>query len=427
MASASEDDLMENGSLEDDLFGSEDEEEQPKPRELSDEELDSGDDEGRSDREPERTEAPEPSSGRNARILDASIWRHALPKPADGEFNSLRLPKFLGIDPLPFDPNTFELPTTDHHSSTKGQHFSASATALSTIRYRRNASTSKLESNTVLHKWSDGSTTLSVGDQHYELQTKPLAPPRDNKTYLEVQDAHQYVASPSISSQLLLMVGHMANQYTVRPNKNIEDDALDTLKKNMAAATRGGSKGNEKGPQVIANAEDPELQKKRAELAEKERMKAQRRREVAAEKANISSSSRRMGGGLSVDDLEGRGRRAPSGRKPSGPKRPRHRRDYSSEEEEGRRGGREDKYDEDDGFLVGSDEEVEEDVEDSDEEEEEEEELPRSKKQKHSQPEVTSDDDAPADLEDIDAPVANEPAGGARGRKRNIIEDDEDD
>lgn len=342
----------------------------------------------------------------------------------------MRLPKFLGIDPLPFNPATFQLPLSDHHTSTQSSTFSASATALSTIRYRKNATTGELESNTVIHKWADGSATISVGDQQYEMQTKPLAPPRDNKTYVEVQDSHQYIASPSILAQMLVVVGHLGNQYTVRPNKNIEDDALERLQKSLAAATRGTNKGddNRNGPQVISRTEDPELQKKRAEIAEKERNKELRRRDAAAEKANLPSGSRRAGGGLlSVDDLEGRGRRAPPGRKPK-TNRPHKRRGYSSDEEEERTGrGREDEYDEDDGFLVGSDEEIEEGGDDSEDEEELESEDERpAKKQKKSQREVGSDEDAPADLDDIDPPAADEHTTSGRGRKRNVVEDDED-
>ena len=351
------------------------------------------------------------------------------------QYNTLRLPKFLSIEPRQFDLETFEAPIADHHTTTKSENFSASAVANSTIRYRRNPSTGKLESNTVIHKWSDGSTTISVGDQHYELQTKPLAPPKDSKTYQEVQDSHSYVASPSIASQLLVMIGHMTNQYTVRPNKEIQDDALEKLQRSLAAAARGSSKGDDKnGPQVITNTQDPELQKKRAEIAEKERMRAQRRRETAAEKANLP---RRPGGGLNVDDLEGRGRRAPgSGRKPPGAKRQKRRPEYDSDDDLPRGRNREDEYDKEDDFLASSDEDLEEGAEGDDDEEEEEmlddeseREEPRHKKQKPSKPDETSDADADAeaDLDDDEVPapvVASEPVG--RGRKRNIIEDDED-
>ncbi len=308
------------------------------------------------------------------------------------------------------------------------------------MRYRKDATTGKLESNTVVYRWSDGSTTLSVGDQHYELQTKPLAP-RDSKTYQEVQDSHSYVATPSLVSQLLVMVGHMTNEYTVRPNKEVEDDALEKLQKSLAAATRGGHKGDDKnGPELITNTQDPELQKKRAELAEKERMRAQRRREAAAEKAGLRAPTGGRGG-LSVDDLEGRsGRRAPgSARKPARPRR--HRPEYDSDDDLPRGGRhREDEYDKEDDFLASSDEDLEEGGVDDDDDEEEildeesERDEPKPKKQKLSKPEETSDADADADADaeaDLDddeapaAPVVNEPAVG-RGRKRNVIEDEDD-
>lgn len=71
----------------DDLFGDEVEEEPPKQRELSDEELDSGDDEGRDDRLPEKelAEDHDEDSTRDARILEADIFRHPIPKPSDGQ------------------------------------------------------------------------------------------------------------------------------------------------------------------------------------------------------------------------------------------------------------------------------------------------------------------------------------------------------
>jgi len=87
MASASEDDVIGNSGAEDDLFGSEAGDEGNKVRELSDQELDSGDDGDRNDRALEREDAEEQDhdSGRDARILDTSVWRHPLPKPVDGE------------------------------------------------------------------------------------------------------------------------------------------------------------------------------------------------------------------------------------------------------------------------------------------------------------------------------------------------------
>lgn len=303
------------------------------------------------------------------------------------------------------------------------------------MRYRRTPG-GKLQSNTNIYKWSDGSTTIAVGDQHYELQTKPLAPLR-GQAYKDTADSHSYLASPSIRSQLLVTVGHMTAQLIVKPNKEIEDDALERLSRSMAAATQGANKaGGVKGPAMISNTQDPELQKKRAELAEKERMKMQRRRETAAEKANHTGGGRRGLGGLNVDDLEGRaGRRAPAGRKPPGAKRPRRRAEYDSDDDLPSGRTREDEYDKEDDFLASSDEEAEDAVEEEEEEEEmtdEEKEAPRQKKQKTrpAKSDAGSDVDAEADMDDDEEPTArsDEPNAAAnRGRKRNVIEDDESD
>ncbi|EKD15890.1 uncharacterized protein L3040_003253 [Drepanopeziza brunnea f. sp. 'multigermtubi'] len=433
MSSVSEDDIVDAVVESDgDLFGDDDDMPAEKIRELSDRELDSGDDEDRRDRAP-RAEGVDPGNSKEVQVLEQLLPRHPVPKPADGEYNALRLPAFLGIEPHKFDSNTFQPPTSDHHSTVRSAKFSASAVSSSTMRYRV-GSNGKLESNTVVYKWSDGSTTLSIGDQHYELQTASLAPSKEGKNYESVKDSHQYLASPSLHSQLMVVVGHMTNQYTVRPNKDIQDDAVENLQKNLAAAARGGKRDDKNGPELITNTEDPELQKRKAEVAEKERLRAQRRRETAAERANHPRGQTR--GGLSTEDLEGRsGRRAPGpGRK--APKPRRRTTEYDSDDDLPRGGrNREDEYDKEDDFLASSDEEMEEGGEDDEEEEildeDSDRDRHRSKKQKlsKSRPEETSDADADAeaDLDDDEAPappVITEPTN--RGRKRNIIEDDDD-
>ena len=86
MASPSEDEVMEGEEEGDDLFGSEAEDGE-KVRELSDRELDSGDDEGRNDRAVLAAEAGamEDDTTRDALILDSTVWRHPVPKPVSGE------------------------------------------------------------------------------------------------------------------------------------------------------------------------------------------------------------------------------------------------------------------------------------------------------------------------------------------------------
>jgi RNA polymerase-associated protein LEO1 len=320
----------------------------------------------------------------------------------------------------------------------QSEYFSAHDTATSTIRYRKNDKTGKLESNAVYSRWSDGSGTITIGDTTYELTSKPLAP-WGQKVYQDVLDSHQYLAAPYVSAQMMQLVGHFTNQYTVVPNSQLQDVAIQKLKASMQNKARESGK-NEKGSgiAVIEATEDPELAKKQAEQAEKERMKLQRRRETASARAEQQTGRVRgaIGGGLSLDDLEGRSRNL-SGKKkraPGGPRQPRRRAEYDSDDDLPHGRTREDEYDMDDGFLAPSDEEQEVGSEDSEEEleEESERESRRRKKQKTRREEPGSDVDAEGEDEDDMAPQssaapASTDASGARGRKRHIIEDDEDD
>jgi RNA polymerase-associated protein LEO1 len=299
-----------------------------------------------------------------------------------------------------------------------------------------------------MSRWSDGTITLAIGDQTYELLAKPLAPElrdKDGKGYQDVLDSHQYVATPYVESQVLHIVGHMTNQFTVKPNKEIDDDALEKLQSSLSAAAKGGHKrDNKDGIAIISSTQDPELQKKQAEMLEKEKLKAQRRRENAAARIEQQAGRVRSGmGGLSIDDLERGASRFPGSRKkrtaPVGPRRARRKADYDSDDEDVPRGrNREDEYDLEDDFLAPSDEELEEGDGDDESEEEidegSEDESPKTKKQKTSNikadadAEGDSDVDAEGEIDDVivqEQPAATEATAG-RSRRRVIIDDDED-
>jgi len=286
------------------------------------------------------------------------------------------------------------------------------------IMCRHDPKTGRMQSNTNLYRWSDGSVTLAVGDEHYEVQAKALAPPR-NKPYREVQDAHYYAAAAHLTTNSLLIVGHLTEQYTVRPNKELQDHALERLKAELAGLQK--DRGSD---MIIVTKEDPELLKRQAELAEKERAKLQRRRETASARAD-GASSRYKGGALSVGDLEGRRGAGGAGRKrgaPGGAKPKRRRPEYDSDDDLPSGSRRLDDYDKEDGFVVDSEEESDGMEEEEDEEElldddEDEDEAPRTKRQRTADP----DEDAEGDE---DAPAH---ADSSRNRRRRVIQDDDED
>ncbi|KAL1879921.1 hypothetical protein VTK73DRAFT_6617 [Phialemonium thermophilum] len=361
----------------------------------------------------------EPPQVRDRVVMSIPMYRHRIPKSKDGQLQSLRVPPFLKWNPEEYKSESWE-PSSWDIENAKSEH------PVPVVRFRRDPVTGKMQSNANIYKWSDGSVTMEVGDDHYEIQTKPLAPPSD-KPYQEFQDAHYYVAAAHLVSNSLLVVGHVTEQYTVRPNKLVEDDALQRLQQKLEAAKK--AKTDE---MIITTKEDPELQKKQAELAEKERMRAQRRRETAAARLD-GISGRQNRGALSIGDLEG-GRRGGAGGRRRGqhgtPRKRNRNPEYDSDDDLPAGARREDEYVLDDFAVASDDEGSEEAEEDEDEEEildeeEEEEEAPRRKRQRTAEAGEDEDADGEADLEDVDAPAPTQSESSSR-RRRHIIDDDED-
>ncbi|KAI0102163.1 Leo1-like protein-domain-containing protein [Nemania sp. FL0031] len=404
----------------DDLFG--DEEPEPKSdreRYLSDNEL-ASDRDGAERDGMDHDDDDEATQTKEEIVMDIALSRHRMPKIKNGNLQSLRVPNFLNFHAREYNPDTFE-PTPWDMENAKSDK------SKNVVRFRRDATTGELISNTLIHRWSDGSLTIAVGGNHYEIQTKKMAPPSD-KAYKEREDGHYYAAAPHFLKDSLLTVGHINEQYTVLLNRDMQDEATLKLAESMAAAARG--KRPNENDMIITATRDPELQKKEAELAEKERMKAQRRRENAAAKIDSRSTGYRSGG-LSVGDLEGR-RGAGSSRKrgAGGASRAKRRRpEYDSDDDLPSGTRRQDEYDREDDFIAPSDDDMISEAEDDEEEEDilddDEEEAPRKKRQKTAEPEEEADDDADADadLDDLDAPA---PVEQSRARRRNIIDDDDE-
>ncbi|KAG8533393.1 uncharacterized protein KY384_002176 [Bacidia gigantensis] len=429
--------------------GSGDENRSSKRRKLDDSELDSGDDEGRRDRLKELVDEEDDAPERTAIITDISIGRHHGPSPSDGELYMLQFPSNIGINPKSFTLDGFEPPVTDHHSSGPASStFSAFATSNNTIRWRKSPSDSSvIQSNARVNRWSDGSLTLQLASnprEQFELSAKALAQPQVNpkkptptsvkgnrsnlQAYDSRLDSHTYLAAPHEHAGLMRNIRQITVSLAVQSSEQ-DDDALLRLQQGLAAAARGNKATADGGVEVISINEDPENAKRRAELAEKEKTKMQRRYQTQQERENnrannvLKRSGLRPGGmgagGLTVGGLEDDEMMGSSARKTkSKARKPRRRNDEYSDDEDfgGRRRTKEDEYDEDDGFLVGSDEEPEvvdeseEEAEGSDldaEGEEDEEVMPRKSEPKPPE-------------------TGEEAAGGARGKRRRIIEDEDE-
>ncbi|KAJ5243727.1 hypothetical protein N7489_003823 [Penicillium chrysogenum] len=340
-------DQMDEG---DDLFGSDGEgglDDIEPHRTLDDEQLDSGDDENRYDRREDRMEDVAEEQ-QEVNVADQDLARAPVPLTNDGEVYTMRVPDFLSIEGEEFNPETYVPPPYQ--------------TAATSLCWRKDpADESLLQSNARIIKWEDGSITLQLASAPLSNTASHLNPSHLSPTGLE-------------TAQVFRLTSHITQGLTVLPTTLETDDAVQRLQEQLAAAARGSKQTAAGTAPRYELTEDPELAGKRAEMMEKEAIKAERRRQQLADRE--ADRGRRHGAtrpgpsGLSVGGLEDAGLLTTRPR--AKPRRQNRRGEiYTDDEEEDYSRGarnREDEYDEDDGFLVGSDEEVEEEAEDEEEE-----------------------------------------------------------
>ncbi|KAF2745400.1 hypothetical protein M011DRAFT_426994 [Sporormia fimetaria CBS 119925] len=419
----------------DDLFGDggDDEEEPPSMRKLDDADLDSGDDEGRTDRVPHTQHAAEEAEEQTQTLMDADIARHPIPEPSDGELYRLKVPSFMSFEPNVFNAKTFQPPTTEHHSRESADDaFSAYETAMTTIRWRRSPSNpQELQSNARILRWSDGSLTMQLATQpliQYQLNAQPLAPPQVNpkkptplsvkqKTQAQGKESYTYLAAPYEVAQVMRITSKFTTGLDVVPPPKAKDAALEKLQNAFAKKQNSGS--TIENTSLVTTVEDPELARQQAELAFKQKQKALRAKQKQDERDKDRQLNIKVGGGratghggLSVNDLEDDDGGRRGGIRKQGARKTGLRRDWSDDEDYGNRArNREDEYDEEDDFIAASDEEPE-IVDDEDEEESIMDSPPRRRQETQSPKRSFGGDD-----EDVVV---------SRTKRRRVVEDDDD-
>lgn len=344
---------------------------------------------------------------------------------------TLAVPNFLAIESEDFTPENYVAPP-----------FSAASTSLC-WRYDP-VDKETLQSNARVVRWSDGSLTLQLASNptdQYRITSKPLSRPH-KRTKLEDydpdMDTHTYLGAPAEASSVILLTSHLTSSLSVLPATVEADDAILRLQESLAAATRTSNKNADGSVSMFDVKVDPELAKKQAEQAEREKLREARKRQAATERdiergRRLGGYSRTGGAGLTIAGLEGDDGMMKSHRKQQ---RRQRRGDFNSDEEDDyrRRGKtREDEYDEDDGFLVASDEEPELD----DEEEEEEEEVEGDDLDAEGENDDEAPPPKPAASERQSAPKTTGEGSGeetgvadstqARKKNRYVVGDDDDD
>ncbi|KAG8780440.1 hypothetical protein FRC12_023022 [Ceratobasidium sp. 428] len=108
-------------------------------------------------------EEGEPDPPQVMREAEVNIPKLPLPTSSEGQYWMMRMPNFLKLDTKPFHQDTYEGPQEDY----EGEDRKESATMLdvtNTIRWRW-----KKESNSRIVRWSDGSMSLQLGTEIFDI------------------------------------------------------------------------------------------------------------------------------------------------------------------------------------------------------------------------------------------------------------------
>ncbi|ODQ81942.1 hypothetical protein BABINDRAFT_24787, partial [Babjeviella inositovora NRRL Y-12698] len=308
------------------LFGDDDDE--PVVRGLqSDDELVRGLQSDHSDDERPFGQSQVPD--REQREIDIDVPFFGTNSKMSSSHYELKLPSFLLMELKPFDPAEFR--STIDEDADRETQLADKLLAENTIRWRysKGADDNQIskQSNTQVIEWSDGSLSLQIGQEIFDLPERKL-----HDQFLAVaREAQEILQTEAVLDKLLTVVPTSSDSLT---------------HKRLTNAIRNKQKRQQVSTNNVIVQEDPELAAREFEKAENEKWRSQRRLEA----------KRRL-------DAERLGRTSTPVAADRGAV-------YSSNSFGAAGSG---EYDEEDGFVIGDDED-EEDFDDLDDEEGEEEE-----------------------------------------------------
>ena len=307
---------------------------------------------------------------RTLKSVDIALPRHAIAAPTEKDVYSIKMPVFLNVEAIPFDPNDFK----DHvkQSAERRSKLELSAKQINddvvaekllnqnTIRWRYSNQDEEIvkQSNAHFIQWDDGTLSLKIGEEIFDFRELPSI---DN-FLVKSHDDLEFLQSDSIINKHSNLVPTSTNSATHRnltlAVKNIQkkDKILNTLTE-----------------------KDPLLKQREADENEKKVLKMRRQLEIKR-RLQEERLDRQSSPGV--------------GRYDSTPAYERFANKYGDE------------YDEDDGFIDNDEDE------DEDEEEEEEEEE--------------DEDEAAERLQKVKADGAAKYADEAPARKKRRIIDSDD-
>lgn len=276
----------------DDLFGDEDDNDNDNDNvEGEKKSAISVDVEGDDDEE-EEVEGEEEEEAEEIKQADLTVERHPRShEPKDNHAYSFPLPRFLFVDPTPFTPNVFEqqlkefitsnnLNNSDINESTLKSSIQFKKLQLTnTVRWRyAKSKTNELfkQSNANIIEWEDGSMSLKLGNEYFDIKTKP-----NDDNLLAFRSGQALVSLMNMDKSIQILPPSMKSR--------AHQILADTLTKNMKM------KKSKRINTIVTN-EDPELKAREVERAQREIEKA-RRRQMMKLQMEEERSERRSGSG----------------------------------------------------------------------------------------------------------------------------------
>lgn len=250
-------------------------------------------------------------------------------KPADNNMiYYAKVPGFLNIDPVPFDPENFKALVEERIArvgSTREDHIGDSLIDEHTVRWRYSKDSEQRvfkQSNSRIVKWSDGTYSLKLGEEYTDILINDI----DN-TFLAVshdaQELMQCCDGGKITNSMMFI--------PTSTNSKLHQKLSQAVASRKARVTTG--------PGRFIIQKDPELEKKELEKRQGQIFRERRKRRLAEEASRDSpDAADHNSSGFALDRGSGYGRG---------------------------HGSREDEYEEDD-FLVDDDDVEEEEEEDDD-------------------------------------------------------------
>ncbi|KAI7874883.1 hypothetical protein K492DRAFT_211292 [Lichtheimia hyalospora FSU 10163] len=207
--------------------------------------------------------------------IDIEMPSLPLPVSSDGKFFLAKLPRFLDVDPNAFEPeSTREAYEQEMQESSQPELLLQQMER--TVRWRQGVDPNGeevMETNTHFIEWEDGTTSLMVGKELYDVIKKPIH-----------EEEHLLLLAHQTNSGVLESHAELTHQMTFRPSETYRPLTSAAAEKTKQAKTK-----------MFFTEQDPEQMKQNIEAQENERLKAQRklenqRRRMDTQYATSSSS-----------------------------------------------------------------------------------------------------------------------------------------